>query len=212
MVASKVSQFKNKNGKTVVVTYEDIGLKNPSRAKVEDMRQQVNAMRQAAADPSHPDHAKAQEGMAVLVGKSLQRQAEREAGLAEVQPEKQGPSKPKGRLGRILNEMEEIDRQDNKNMAKVLGISAKLMKDAGGQLNIEIPATQPSPGPTKRRSFSKILKDLDEVNKQDIKNAAQAFGVAADLMEIRKQQVNNQPRQKKLKPSQASQKKLKGKS
>jgi len=70
MVASKVSQFKNKNGKTIVITFADVGLKNPTIAERREATKEIQQLRKDAANGD--DAAK--ERLAGLVDNSLGRQ------------------------------------------------------------------------------------------------------------------------------------------
>lgn len=119
---------------------------------------------------------------------------------------KQEQPKARSRWGRLIEGLEESDRQNRESIqretkidAQVYGAAAKLLTDAGGQLNMTpdaraLPPTSATQPKGKRVNVFKLARQIEEeekrIEQENLKNTANIFGAAANLMQIRQQQVN----------------------
>lgn len=136
MVASKVSQFKNKQGKTIVVTYEDVGLKNPTIKEKEAARLKIAELRKEAEDGTDP---MAESRLADYEVKSIAREADKKFA------KKQNKNKPDDvdysttdkdkikeafglKLSSVYVRPDEFNKLPDENRAKILTLKKELEK------------------------------------------------------------------------------------
>lgn len=125
----------------------------------------------------------------------------------EVLPEQNNTNTKGSRFSRLIDQMEQTDKESNRVDARIYGTTAKLIADAGGEVNIDM--TQPQSAPKNRKSsFRRIMNDLEKLDRQDIQNTAQIYDVAARAAQVRQRQINNQA--KGLPGSKSNTKKLPG--
>lgn len=109
------------------------------------------------------------------------------------------PKASKSRVRKLIEEMEELQKQDIQNASQVFAIAAKATKTAENLLGAKsnpgqtINPLKQLPGQkqkTGRSRFGNLVDNLEALNKQDIKNAAQAYGNAAKAIKIAQTVVN----------------------
>lgn len=106
--------------------------------------------------------------------------------IAKVETDEQPISS--SRFGRILDDMEATEKRSLKTDAKLFGMAAEQYEKLGGKPSdreMELPA----PEPRKRRSFSKIVKDYEDVTKRDNKVTAAVAGKVADMAAMRQRKA-----------------------